>query len=101
MKLRWTLQAAQRLEEIKAYVEADRPEAAVRLMDRLVRRAELAARLPNMGRTVRELPHTDFREVVEGRYRIVYRVRHGRVEILTVFEGHRLFPMEDLPGEEP
>jgi mRNA-degrading endonuclease RelE of RelBE toxin-antitoxin system len=25
-------------------------------------------------------------------YRIVYRVTEERIEVLTVFEGHRLFP---------
>jgi hypothetical protein len=36
------------------------------------------------------------REVLEGNYRIVYRVRADVVEILTVFERHRLLPEEDL-----
>jgi hypothetical protein len=27
-------------------------------------------------------------------YRIVYRVRDDRMEVLTVFEGHRLFPRD-------
>jgi len=29
------------------------------------------------------------------RYRIVYRSRRNRLEVLTVFEGHRRFP-DDL-----
>jgi hypothetical protein len=45
-----------------------------------------------MGRTVPELPGIDLREIIEGRYRIVYRVQGKRVEIVTVFEGHRQFP---------
>ena len=32
------------------------------------------------------------RELLLGSYRIVYRVAKGGVEVLTVFEGHRLLP---------
>jgi toxin ParE1/3/4 len=45
-----------------------------------------------MGRTVPELPESKLRELVEGNYRIVYRVRRKTVEILTVFESHRQLP---------
>jgi hypothetical protein len=39
---------------------------------------------------------------VDGHYRLVYRGQAGRVEILTVFEGHRLPPWEDLsPSYSP
>jgi toxin ParE1/3/4 len=34
------------------------------------------------------------REVFLGNYRIVYRLAEGGIEILTVFEGHRLLPIE-------
>lgn len=53
-----------------------------------------------MGRAVPELPESELRELVEGNYRIVYRVRGKRVQVLTVFEGHCRFPADDLPGKE-
>ncbi len=37
------------------------------------------------------------REVFLGSYRIVYRIYPDFMDILMVFEGHRLFPMETLP----
>jgi hypothetical protein len=40
------------------------------------------------------LAREDVREVLLRRYRIVYRLGEQRLEILTVFEGHRLFPAE-------
>ncbi len=33
-------------------------------------------------------------------YRIVYRVVRDGIEVLTVFEGHRLFPRDAVPEEE-
>lgn len=43
------------------------------------------------------MPRCGLRELVEGNYRIVCRLREGEVEILTVFEGHRRLPVDDLP----
>jgi plasmid stabilization system protein ParE len=51
-----------------------------------------------MGRMVPELPGTGVREIIEGRYRIVYRVQPKAVQVLAVFEGHRQFPSGDIVG---
>jgi plasmid stabilization system protein ParE len=91
MKVFWTEQAFARLAEIEAYIAAADPAAAQRFVARLIRRTDLLARTPLMGRTVPELPESKLRELVEGNYRIVYRVRRKTVEILTVFESHRRF----------
>lgn len=100
MKVTWTEQALARLAEIQAFVAADDPGAAERLVRQLVDRGEALGRFPRSGRRVPELPRADLREVIEGSYRIVYRIRGKRVEMLTVFEGHRLLPAADLPASE-
>ena len=100
MKVRWTEQALSRLSAIQEYVEGDSPAAAIRLVARLIRRTRPLGRNPYMGRTVPDLPETDLRELIEGNYRIVYRVHPPFIQVLTVFEGHRRFPIEDLPEEE-
>jgi plasmid stabilization system protein ParE len=41
---------------------------------------------------VPELERDDVREVLQGSYRIVYLVGERAIEVLTVFEAHRLFP---------
>jgi plasmid stabilization system protein ParE len=96
VKVRWTEQAFTRLAAIEDYIASESPATAERFVARLVRRATILARSPGMGRRVPELPGSDLRELLEASYRIVYRVRPPRVEILTVFEGHRRFPVEDL-----
>ena len=48
--------------------------------------------MPLSGRRVPEVGRDDVREVIKGAYRIVYRLRNDRAEVLTVFEGHRLLP---------
>ncbi|MBI3072487.1 MAG: type II toxin-antitoxin system RelE/ParE family toxin [Deltaproteobacteria bacterium] len=98
MKVVWTNQAYARLAAIRDYVARDSVDAAERLVEKLVRKGERLAAFPESGRRVPELPVSQLRELVDGNYRIVYRIRGARVQILTVFEAHRLFPGEDVCG---
>lgn len=90
MKLRWTRQAEQQLVEIGRFIARDKPGAARRWVEVLRRRAAVAAERPLAGRVVPELSQDDIREVIVRGYRIVYRVGENAVDILTIFEGHRL-----------
>jgi len=51
---------------------------------------------PRIGRTVPEIANPDIRELLFKKYRIVYRVSKNTVEILTVFEGHRLLRVDEI-----
>lgn len=99
MKVVWTEQAWRRLSEIEDFIAHDRPAAAAKLIDKLVDRGDALARHPDRGRKLPEIPNSGLRELVVDNYRIVYRRRSGGIEILTVFEGHRLLPREDLTDE--
>ncbi len=46
--------------------------------------------MPRAGRIVPELGREDIREVLEGTYRIVYQIKGSTIDVLVVFEGHRL-----------
>jgi len=96
MKLFWTETAKHDLLSIKRYIAADNPTAAKRWIDRLRARARNALHAPHAGRKVPELSRDDIRELIEGNYRIVYQVFADRLVVLTVFEGHRLFPEETV-----
>jgi plasmid stabilization system protein ParE len=74
------------------------PTAAERLIHRIVERGDGLSKFAEMGRAVPELPGTSAREVIEGRYRIVYRIESKVIQVLTVFEGHRQFPTGDVGG---
>ena len=94
MKLRWTRRSRRDLVDIARYIERDKPEAARRWVARLRQRARAVAELPESGRRVPETARVDVREVLARSYRIVYLTDAETVWILTVFEGHRLFPRE-------
>jgi len=58
---------------------------------------ERAARTPLAGRRLPEKGRDDVREVLQRTYRIVYRVRAEQIDVLTIFEGHRLLPGDAVP----
>jgi toxin ParE1/3/4 len=97
MKLRWTDRARRDLLAIGRYIALDNPVAARRWVERFQARTRQAATMPMAGRVVPELHRDDIREVFVRTYRIVYRVREDAIDVLTVFEGHRLFDTTDLP----
>ncbi len=90
MKLHWTRRAERHLVEIGRFIARDKPGAARRWVGALKRRAEEVAERPLAGRVVPELNQEEVREVILRGYRIVYRVAEGVVEVLAVFESHRL-----------
>lgn len=92
--IRWTEQAVVDLEAIRDYVARDSAKYATLLVERLVASLDRVALFPEIGRTVPEYQRPDIRELVLGSYRVVYRLRSGQVEVLTVFHGARLFPAD-------
>ncbi|GKT09226.1 type II toxin-antitoxin system RelE/ParE family toxin [Desulforhabdus sp. TSK] len=100
MKLLWTETARQDLLDIRRYIAADNPAAAKRWIERLRASARSACHSPLAGRKVPEFSRDDICDRIEGNYRIVYQVSADRLIVLTVFEGHAVFPMKN-PGELP
>lgn len=96
MKVLWTPQAIEDLKTIARFISMDNPQAARRHADKFKRRAESLCKFPNRGRIVPEIGREDVRELIEGNYRIVYRVRKEAVDVLTIFEGHKIFQPDDV-----
>jgi toxin ParE1/3/4 len=97
MRLRWSEEARQDLDQIARYIARDNPRAARRWIDKLRARARFAATMPKAGRVVPEYGREEVREVSERSYRILYEITADAVVVLAVTEGHRLLRDE---GEE-
>jgi plasmid stabilization system protein ParE len=96
MNLTWSQEAGENLVGIEEFIARDSLERAVRFVDALIDHAEaILADNPRSGRTVPEIGNPDIRELIYRGYRIVYRLSGNRVEILTVFEGHRLLRLNE------
>src|SRR5690606_18720153 len=84
MKVFWLAWALVRLDEILAYIAKDNPDAAMQVVAQIVSRAEQISAFPQSGRRVADFERDDVRELIEGQYRIVYRVGVRRIDVLTV-----------------
>ncbi|MDI6738994.1 MAG: type II toxin-antitoxin system RelE/ParE family toxin [Candidatus Edwardsbacteria bacterium] len=96
MKVHWTETAQAHLDAIHAYIAQDSPEYARRMVDRLTRRSQQIVRFPLSGRRVPEYDVNQIREVIEGPYRIIYRITYRQVDVLAVIHAARnVLGMED------
>ena len=80
--------AEQDLVEIGAYIEADNPAAADRLLDRFEREFNLLADFPGLGRQRDELA-TSLRSFPVGNYVIFYLPLDDGIDVIRVLHGAR------------
>jgi toxin ParE1/3/4 len=82
----WSHRARSRLEEIRAYVAKDKPDAAARLATRIVAVVEALRSHPSLGRVGAE---PGIRELVIGGtpYIILYSVKRTQITISTIWHG--------------
>ena len=96
MSVTWSQEAGENLVDIEEFIARDSVERAVQFVDAIIDHAEaILADNPGCGRVVPEIGNPDIRELIYRGYRIVYRLNGGRIEILTVFEGHRLLRLNE------
>jgi plasmid stabilization system protein ParE len=96
MIVRWSREAGENLVDIEEFIARDSLERAIRFVDALIDHAEaILSDTPRSGRTVPEAGNPDIRELIYRAYRIVYRLNCDCIEILTVFEGHRLLRLNE------
>ena len=88
----WSPQALRDFESIRTYIAQDSPRVAELVVGRIMKAVERLKGFPDSGRKVPERNDPQIREIIEPPYRIVYRLRTGTVEIVTVFRASRLLP---------
>ncbi len=85
------------MKEIQEYIsDKDSCLKANQLIEKLIEKGNSLSEFHNRGRIVPELGLEYIRELVEKNYRIVYRVKPNKIQILSVFEAHRLLQEDDV-----
>ena len=87
----WTPVALRDLREIFDYIAVDSRAEAKAFIERIIRSTEKLARFPKRGRTIPEIGHSRYRELIVGPYRIFHEIRKKEVFIFRVFHSRRLF----------
>jgi addiction module RelE/StbE family toxin len=90
VQIKWTRQSIKDLSDIFEYISIDSKKYAKRQIVRIKVRPQILKTNAEAGRIVPELPRDDFRELIEGNYRIIYKILNDkRVDILTVHHSSR------------
>jgi addiction module RelE/StbE family toxin len=90
VQINWTLQARDDLESIAEFISKDSAKYAQLQVVRIRMRTKILTSQPFSGKIVPEVHRKNVRELIEGNYRIIYRiVDEKRCDILTVHHTAR------------
>ena len=94
MTLVWTRRAIADVQSIKLFIAQDSPHAAQLVTQGLISAVDRLALFPQSGQIVPEVADSLIREVIQGSYRIVYRLTPQELHIITVHHAARLLHMD-------
>lgn len=89
-EINWTPQALDDVEAIANFIAHDSPHYAQLFATKVFDAVERLNLFPESGRVVPEIDQMNIREIILGNYRIIYRIKLQKVEILTVYHSARL-----------
>lgn len=87
----WSPSSVKDINAIAEYIAKDSLMAAKNMIELFFQKAEILSRFPHYGKQVPETKNSFLREILVGRYRIIYEVfSEDQVNILTVHHQSRL-----------
>jgi toxin ParE1/3/4 len=94
-ELIWSARAQTELKAIREYIAVDNETAADRMIAEILERMEVVRQVPTIGAPFRDRQAREGRQIVVGKYRIIYRIdeRADRVEVITVWHTARRDPL--------
>ena len=87
----WTPFALEDLQSVYDYIVLDSPSYAIRFIDKLVDRVDILIEHPEAGKVVPEFENDLIRELIEGSYRIIYKIESiTEIAIIRIHHSARL-----------
>ena len=91
VKIVWTELSILDLKEIFDYIAVNSDRYATITSNKIYQRAQVIADNPFLGKIVAEFNENSIRELIEGNYRIIYRIKSEiQVDILRIYHSARL-----------
>ncbi len=84
VKVIWTDFAIEDLKSIHEYISKDSLSYANKFIEKVIARVDQLENFPNSGRIVPEFHSELIRELIEGNYRIVYKVNIDHIGIVRI-----------------
>ncbi len=96
MRIIWSPLSVDRASEIADYIAQDKPSAAKKWIDTVFSKVEKLKSSPEIDRIVPEINDSQFRELIYGNYRIIYRIETKQISILTIRHGRQILPIKEI-----
>ncbi len=85
----WSPSARGDLRSIVAYIANDNPQAALAIGQRIINSSKQIERFQESARMVPEFRDDSIRELIVGKYRVIFRVHQDRIEVVRVWHAAR------------
>jgi plasmid stabilization system protein ParE len=95
LKVVWSPLALEKLEATAKFIALDKPSAADKWVNDVFDRTDLLGSQPELGREVPELLGSNYREVIFGSYRIIYKVEN-EIKVLTLRNSRQLLSLDNI-----
>ena len=90
VRINWTFQAREDLKAIAEYISKDSKRYAKLQVIRLKNRTKILKTHIHLGKIVPEFSRENIRELIEGNYRIIYKiVSNNQIDILTIHHSYK------------
>lgn len=85
----WSPSARDDLKSIVSYIATGNPDAAILTGQRIIDRSKQIEEFEGSARIVPEFKNKSIKELIEGNYRIIFRIQHNQIEVVRVWHAAR------------
>ena len=87
VKIRWTQEAQNWLEDIYNYIAQDNPKIAKKVVQGIYDKVQILQSFPQIGYLYENITDHEIRILLYGHYRIAYLIDNEHIDILGIFHG--------------
>ena len=91
----WTKEALHDIDSIADFISKDSEFYAKQFVQKLIDATLKLERYPGIGKPLRELPNSVYKEILFKKYRIIYRFNEAYIYIISVHHSARLLENND------
>lgn len=96
----WTEPALSDLEAIADYIALDKPDAAIRYVQKVFSKTDRLARYPKSGSVPSEIQHLPYRQIIVPPCRVFYRVDGETIFIVHVMRSEQRLDEDQISGDD-
>jgi len=96
LKITWSPLAVEQVQDIAIYIALDKPSVAEQWADKIFNSVNRLKEFPKSGRVVPEINRSEIREIVQGNYRVIYKIKKQEIMVLIVKSYRQKLRSEEI-----